>query len=166
VVPVHAPGIDEVVIASDAVEGGVTETAALDFFVGSALLVAVTLTFTLLETVGAVNIPLLEMVPALADHVTAVLLVPCTAAANCCVLPEPTVTMAGETATLIVGDALTVITALAFLVVSAMLVAVTVTLVLLVTFGAVKRPLLEMLPPVADQETAVLVVPETWVVNC
>ena len=55
---------------------GLTLTDALDFFVVSAELVAVTLTVELLETVGAVNIPLLEMLPDETDQVTAVLLLP------------------------------------------------------------------------------------------
>jgi hypothetical protein len=41
------------------------------------------------------------------------------------------------------------------------LVAVTVTVVLLVTFGAVKSPVLEIVPALADQVTAVLAVPLT-----
>jgi len=63
------------VIAKDEV-AGLTATVALDFFVESALLVAVTVTFAALLTLGAVNIPPLETVPAVEDHVTAVLLVP------------------------------------------------------------------------------------------
>ena len=62
---------------------GVIETEAVNFFVGSATLVAVTLTLVLLVTVGAVNIPVLETVPAVAAQVTAVLLVPWTVAVNC-----------------------------------------------------------------------------------
>ena len=60
-----------------------TETIALAFLVVSAALVAVTVTFVLLVILGAVNNPPLETVPAVADHVTAVLLEPCTVAANC-----------------------------------------------------------------------------------
>ena len=62
---------------------GPTATVALDFLVVSALLVAVTVTFVLLVTVGAVNMPPLETVPAVEDHPTPVLLVPCTVAENC-----------------------------------------------------------------------------------
>jgi hypothetical protein len=62
---------------------GVTATVALDFLVVSATLVAVTVAFEVLVTVGAVNMPPLETDPAEADQVTAVLLVPCTAAENC-----------------------------------------------------------------------------------
>jgi len=50
-------------------------------------------------------------------------------------------------------EGLTATPALAFFVVSATLVAVTVTFVLVVTAGAVKRPLLETVPPVEVQVT-------------
>ena len=63
--------------------GSVTETWAVDFFVGSATLLAVTLILAPLVTVGAVNIPVLETLPAVAVQVTAVLLVPWTLAVNC-----------------------------------------------------------------------------------
>ena len=49
---------------------------------------------------------------------------------------------------------------------SATLVTVTVIVVALVTEGAVKRPLVETLPPLAVQFTAVLVLPVTVSVNC
>jgi len=120
---------------------GFTVTLALDFLVESAALVAVTITLVLPVTVGAVNNPPLEMLPEVADHVTAVLLVPCTAALNCWVLPDVRVALPGDTATLTVVDdaeGLTVTDAFAFFVVSAALVAVTVTLVVLETVGAVK----------------------------
>jgi hypothetical protein len=55
----------------------------LPFVVLSAALVAVTETFVLALTLGAVNIPVLETVPALAAQLTAVLLVPWTVALNC-----------------------------------------------------------------------------------
>jgi hypothetical protein len=140
--------------------GGLTTTVALDFFVVSALLVAVTDMLLLLVTLGAVNNPLLETVPADADQVTAVLLVPCTVAENCCVLPDVRVVLPGETVTLMAdATGLTATLALAFFVVLALLVAVTVTLVLVLTLGAVKRPLLEIEPADADQVTPVLVVP-------
>jgi hypothetical protein len=60
-----------------------TETLALAFLVVSAVLMAVTVTLVGLVTLGAVNMPPLETVPEVADHVTVVLLVPCTQAANC-----------------------------------------------------------------------------------
>ena len=62
---------------------GITTTEADDVLEVLAALVAVTVTLVLLLTLGAVKSPLLEIVPAEADHVTAVLLVPCTAAENC-----------------------------------------------------------------------------------
>ena len=66
---------------------------------GSAKLVAVTVTVVATVTVGAVNRPEFEIVPALADQVTPTVLAPLTAAVNCCVPPETALTVAGETAT-------------------------------------------------------------------
>ena len=63
--------------------GGATATTALAFFVVSAALVAVTVTFVLLVTLGAVNNPLLETVPALELQVTPVLVEPFTVELNC-----------------------------------------------------------------------------------
>ena len=80
--PDCAPAKPDVVMLNDEV-CGFTATVALDFLVVSATLVAVTVAFELLVTVGAVNMPPLETDPAEADQVTAVLLVPCTAAENC-----------------------------------------------------------------------------------
>lgn len=65
------------------VVGGAMLTTALALLVESAWLVAVTVTPVLVVTLGAVNKPLLETVPALAVQVTAVLLDPFTAALNC-----------------------------------------------------------------------------------
>ena len=65
------------------VVGGAMPTTALAFFVESAALVAVTVTFILVVTLGAVNKPLLETVPALELQVTLVLFEPFTAALNC-----------------------------------------------------------------------------------
>ena len=50
---------------------------------GDVWLVAVTVTAERVCTTGAVNNPVLEIEPALADQVTAVLLVPVTLAVNC-----------------------------------------------------------------------------------
>jgi hypothetical protein len=166
--PDCALGTEEVVIAS-ADWIGLTATDALDFFVVSAVLVAVTVAVALLVTVGAVYIPPLDMLPALADHETAVLLVPCTVAANCCVFPDVRLELVGDTVTVMDVDGVDAVTdtvALAFLVVSAALVAVTVTFVLLLTVGAVKNPLLEMDPAVVDHVTPVLLVPCTAAANC
>jgi hypothetical protein len=85
------------------VVGVFTVTIALAFLVVSAALVAVTVTPLLLLTVGAVNSPPLEIEPAVADHVTLVLLVPRTVAANCCVLPDATLVLVGETVTLMMS---------------------------------------------------------------
>jgi len=50
-------------------------------------------------TVGAAKRPSLEIVPALADQVTAVLLVEVNVAVNCCLPPETTVNVVGMTLT-------------------------------------------------------------------
>ena len=66
--------------------GGTTLTLASAFLLASAALVAVTVTVCgPLSVVGAVYRPPLEIVPAagLTDQVTAVLVVPVTAAVNC-----------------------------------------------------------------------------------
>jgi hypothetical protein len=146
---------------------GLTATVALAFFEVFALLVAVTVTLVAALTVGAANKPLLEIVPADADQVTPVLVVPCTVAVNCLVFPDVRDVLVGETVT-VMGEAagLTATFALALFVVSAALVAVTVTFVLLLTVGAVKRPLLETVPPVELQVTALLVEPLTAALNC
>jgi hypothetical protein len=78
----------------------VTATEALAFLVGSAALVAVTVTVVLVLTVGAVKSPPLVIEPALANQVTAVLVVPKTAAENCCAPPDATVALVGEILTL------------------------------------------------------------------
>ena len=62
---------------------GLTVIVAVAFRVGSATLVATIVALDALVTLGAVNSPALEIVPLVADHVTAVLLAPCTVAANC-----------------------------------------------------------------------------------
>lgn len=63
--------------------GGAIATTALALFVESATLVAVTVTLVLLVTLGAVNKPPLETVPALELQVTLVLVEPFTAELNC-----------------------------------------------------------------------------------
>jgi len=79
---------------------GETLTLALERLVLSATLIAVTVTLALALTLGAVNNPSAEMMPALADHVTAVFAVPCTRAENCFVVAELNVALFGETTTL------------------------------------------------------------------
>lgn len=167
--PDCAPGIEGVVIANGLAGAlaGFTETLTLAFFVLSAALVAVTVTVVFVVTEGAVNIPLPEIVPAEADHVTDVLLDPDTVAENCCPAPAVTEADVGETETLTVGvDGAMLTNALALFVGSAALVARTVTAVALVTVGAVKAPELVIDPAVADQVTAVLLVPCTVAENC
>jgi len=119
-----------------------------------------------LLTLGAVYFPPSVIDPALVDQVTPVLLVPWTLAVNCCPAPEVMVVEEGETATLTLDPAATETVALAIFVVSAALVARTVTVVAAVTLGAVKLPVLEMLPALADQVTPVLLVPCTLAENC
>ncbi len=70
--------------------------------------------------------PLVDIVPPLADQVTPVLLVPVTVAANCCVAPVLTVAVLGLIETATVGAVVTVTLAVADFVESAALVAFTV----------------------------------------
>ena len=73
-------------------------TVAEAAFVGSATEIAVTA--KLPPAVGpAVNRPLLETVPPVAVHVTAVLALPVTLAINCRVCPGCNVVLVGETET-------------------------------------------------------------------
>jgi hypothetical protein len=82
---------------------GVTVTVAEALWLGSAWLVAVTVTVVLALTVGAVKSPELETDPAAADQVTAVFVVPVTVAVNCWVAPEATVAVVGEMLTALDG---------------------------------------------------------------
>lgn len=79
--------------------GGLFETVTVAdaFLLESLALAAVTVTLPLVP--GAVNIPEEEIEPALADHVTAELLIPLTVAVNCCVPPGATVALEGLTVT-------------------------------------------------------------------
>jgi hypothetical protein len=108
-----------------------------------------------------VNKPPVETDPELAVQVTAVFDVPVTVAVNCCVLPEETVAVVGEMATLMPARGVTVTVADACAFESALLVAVTVTVVLFVTCGAVYSPSPLTDPALAVQVTAVLDVPFT-----
>ncbi len=76
-----------------------TVTEAVAYFVGSATLVALTVTVVFVVTVGALNKPELLTVPAVADQVTAVLLLFVTWAENCWLPPDATVAVVGETET-------------------------------------------------------------------
>ena len=73
----------------------VTDTMALALFVVSATLVARTVTVVAVVTLGAVRYPVLEIVPALADQVTAVLLASWTFAKNCWNPPDATLALVG-----------------------------------------------------------------------
>jgi hypothetical protein len=64
-----------------------------------ATLVAVTVTPVVADTTGAVNKPVLEILPPVVDQVTAWFEVLATVALNCCVPPEEVVTEVGETET-------------------------------------------------------------------
>jgi hypothetical protein len=105
-----------------------------------------------------------EIVPAVAVHVTLVLLVPLTVAVNCCRPPVATVATAGETETDTFAGPTTVTVADADLVLSAALVAVTVSVPGVP--GAVYMPLAVILPRDADHSTAVLLAPLTVALNC
>jgi hypothetical protein len=67
--------------------GGSTVTLACADCVLSATLVAVTVTLVVAVTLGAVNMPLDEIVPFEADQVTEGLEALLTVAENCCVVP-------------------------------------------------------------------------------
>jgi len=80
--------------------GALTAIVAEAFFVLSAKLVAVTATFVVCFTGGAVNIPVFEMLPALTDQATPVLDVPFTIASNCRDSPDGMLPLEGEIETL------------------------------------------------------------------
>src|SRR5882757_4772451 len=164
--------------------GGVTVTWAEADFVGSAWDTAATVTMAGFgTTAGAVYRPALDIVPTvglppvtpLTCQVTAVLLVFCTVAANCCVPPAPTVADTGEIVTLTTAGGVTVTWAEADFVASAWDTAVTVTVAGFgTTAGAVYRPALDIVPtvglppvtPLTCQVTAVLLVFCTVAANC
>jgi hypothetical protein len=78
------------------VDGGFTVTVAEALASMDAALVAVTVKEDVVETVGAVSKPVLEIEPAVLDQVTAVLVDPTTVAKNCCVPPDASVERVGE----------------------------------------------------------------------
>ena len=80
-------------------ETGLTVTTAKADIVASAWLVALTVTLVTAETDGAVNSPPVVIVPALADHVTAVFDELVTVEPNCCCPPDTSATEDGATAT-------------------------------------------------------------------
>jgi hypothetical protein len=138
----------------------------------SAALVAVTVTVCVeAMDAGAVYKPLADSVPTAGfiDHVTLVLLLPVTAAVNCCALEAVRVAVAGVTLNATTACGCNVTTALAALVVSATLVAVTVTLCAeAMDAGAVYKPLPDSVPIAGfiDHVTLVLLLPVTAAVNC
>jgi hypothetical protein len=128
---------------------------ALADFVEATTLVAVTITVVLVDTIGAVNRPVAEMVPAVAFQLTARLVALVTVAVNCCVPPEETVADAGATVTETGGGVVwTVTVALPDWDGAETLVAVTVTVVLVDTTGAVNKPVAEMVPALVFHVTA------------
>ena len=88
-------------------------------------------------------------------------------AVYCCVVPIWTDVVAGETTIDAGGSGSTVTVAVADAAELALLVAFTVTVFVVVTDGAVKNPVLLMVPADADQETLLFVdVLVTVAVNC
>ena len=157
-------------------------TGALAVFVGSAALVAVTVTLPLEGTAaGAVYEPLVDTVPIvelppktpLTLQVTPVLVEPLTEAANCWVFETATVAFVGD---MVIDTAAVMLTpALAVFVGSAALVAATVTAPPEGTVeGAEYKPLEDTVPtvelppaiPFTLQVAAVFVVPLIVAVNC
>jgi hypothetical protein len=128
--------------------GGVIDALAVAVLLESAALVTVTVTVCgLLSVVGAEYKPLLEIVPTagLTDHVTAVLVVPVTAAVNCCVCPATRFAKPGDTLAPIDGCSAT--TAKPLRTLSAGLAAVTATPYgSLIVSGAVYSPLTDIVP--------------------
>jgi hypothetical protein len=82
---------------------GVTVTAAVALMVESVLLVAVTVTVVIVDTLGAVNAPCGEIVPELAVQVTAVSAVLMMVAEKVWCAPGAKTTLAGETSTALGG---------------------------------------------------------------
>ena len=88
------------IASGDGPVAGLTVTSAEACTAGAIFSVAVMLTLLIEDTEGAVNNPLAEIEPELADQLTAVLEVLLTVATNCCVPPVDTVALTGLTATL------------------------------------------------------------------
>jgi hypothetical protein len=143
--------------------GAETVTLAEAFFDVSAALVAVTVYVPAVP--GAVYKPEFDTVPPVAVQVTAVFELPVTVALNCFVAPVWIDAEVGLMETTTGGAAVVTVTvADADTLVSATLVAVTVYEPAVV--GAVYKPEAEMLPPLANQVTAVLLLPVIDVLNC
>ena len=84
-------------------DDGTIVTIAVASALGSAALLAFTITVRVVVTDGAVKRPELEIFPRVAVHSTAVLLVPRKLEVNCSVSPEATVVLDGETTRLTPG---------------------------------------------------------------
>jgi hypothetical protein len=127
--------------------GALTVTVAAADFVGSATLVAVTVTVPPLA--GAVSKPPAVIVPPEVDHVMALLeTVPVTLAVNCCVAPVGTLAVLGEMVIELTVGVVTVTVAVAVLVGSARLV--TVMVAVPAVAPAVKTPAEVIVPELAD----------------
>jgi hypothetical protein len=92
--PALAPVRAEVVMVKEVC--GVTVAAASACVAEFDELVAVMVTEVLLETLGAVKTPVLEIVPALVDQVTAVSALPLSVAVNCCFACDARFALVGE----------------------------------------------------------------------
>lgn len=105
--PASAAGKDGVVIATgDMADGPVMliyDDALEPGSSASRDLVAVTTTTVFVVTFGAVKSPVLEIVPALTDQVTAVSDVPVDVAMNCKCCDDPTVALVGESERVLAG---------------------------------------------------------------
>lgn len=139
-------------------------TVAVAVFEGSARLVTVIVAVPGAEP--AVKTPAEVMTPEVVDHAIDLLVtVPCTEAVNCSDAPVRMLAVLGETVIEVTVGTLTVIVADADLFGSATLVALTVAVPAFAE--AVKSPLAEIVPPVADQVTDLFVtVPCTDALNC
>ncbi len=106
-VPATAAGkAVEIIVGPDLELVGVMVAIADAFFEGSATLVAMIVAVVATVTFGARNKPVGETVPAVADQVTATLLVSLTVALNCPLPPEVTLALPGEICTLTGGPPL------------------------------------------------------------
>lgn len=146
--------------------GASTVTMACADCVLSAMLVAVTVTFVVEATVGAVKKPVGEIVPLEADQVTVVFEVFFTVAENCWLVPVAISADVGVIETDTARGGLTETEACALCDGSATLVAVTVTTLVAVTAGAVNMPVDEIVPFEADQVTELFEVLLTVAENC
>jgi len=98
--PISAPGRDGVETATGELDEVLVTIMDAEARISRPVLAfglsAVTTTVVFDLTFGAVKSPVLEIVPALADQVTAVLAVPLNVAVNCTCCEEPIVMLVGE----------------------------------------------------------------------